>query len=160
MNTSHVSLPFCQHGSNCNTKVRVRPFSDQTLQWKSPFTWDRLSRVLSLLQTSLPNVKSCLGWQMVTLSGSWLSTGEARIQVRTRGGSLRQWRRCGCALKMELVEKFFTVKFSPGISWRAERMQPRLRHAQWRYVLLNSGKPSVGPMAGRMMPAEKKKITH
>ena len=92
-------------------------------------TWDRLLRVLSLFLTSLPNVKSCLGWQMVTFSGSWLSTGEARIKVRTWSGSPRERCRCGCALKTGVVEKFFVVEFSPGISWRAKRMQPLLRHA-------------------------------
>ena len=118
MNAGHVSPPSCQHGSNCNTKVRIKPFSDQTQQWKSPFTWDWLSRVLSLLQTSLPNVKSCLGWQMVTLSGSWLSTGEARIQVRTRGGSLQQWRRC---------------------SWKWNWKNSLL----WNFRLGSAGKPNV-----------------
>ena len=49
--------------------------------------------------------------------------------VSTRGGSLRERRRCSCALKTEVVKKFFVLKFSPGIGWRAERMQPLLLHA-------------------------------
>ena len=94
MNAYHVSPPSCQHGSNCSTKVGIKSFSDRIRWWKSSIT----------------------KWQMVTFSGSWLSTGEARIQVRTRGVSPLQRRRCGCALKTEVVKNSLFWNFRLGSS--------------------------------------------
>ena len=49
----------------------------------------------------------------------------------------------------------FTIYIINWIQWEIGRVD--LPRCCWIYVLLNSGKPSVGPVAGRMMPAEKKK---
>ena len=91
--------------------------------------WDRLSRVLSLLLlTSLPKCKNP-AWD-----GKWLHFVDhdcplARREFKwgpgaeaTGAGAAARWRQ-------NWSQKFFVVKFSPGIGWQAECMQPLLRHA-------------------------------